>query len=681
MLVGGEDCWVRSAARGQPMGTINGPTTVALVQINNSFSGQNYLPYSVACLQSYVQGHAENPDRFQFLDFIYKRMPIHTIVDRIKDADLVGFSTYVWNIRVTLEVARRLKAKRPGIRIVCGGPQVPDHPEPFLRANPQIDLVFHNEAERSFLQYLASFPDGDLSAIPGISWIDADGVFRRNPAAERIRDLNEVPSPFLDGIFDDLMVNNPEEAWIGLWETNRGCPFKCSFCDWGSATASKVTKFDIDRLSREADWFSEKRIGYVFVCDANFGMLPRDLDIARRVAGNRAKTGFPQGFSVQNTKNATERAYGMQKILSDAGLNKGVALSMQSLYPEALNHIRRDNISLEMYLELQRRFTRDGVETYSDLILGLPGETYESFVDGIDQLLESGQHNRIQFNNCAILPNAEMGSPEYIARFQIETIETEIVNIHGRRELLEDDVPEMQDLVVSTYSLSQQDWRRCRAVAWMSALLHFNKILQIPIILLHETAGVRYRDIFEQFMEVEAREYPQLASIRDFFIDEAAKIQAGGTEYILAPEWLGIYWPMDEYVFIKMTAEKTLSSFYDEASGLLRKLALGHGGDERMLAALADAIRLNRALLHQPFEFKDIEVELNYNVQQVYQGTLKGERVKLRSMPVKVRIDRARLGYDDFQTWCREIVWWGNKKGAYLYSNTITSVAELAGHY
>ncbi len=662
------------------MNTSNG-ATVALVQINNSFSGQNYLPYSVACLQSYVQGHAQNPERFRFLDFIYKRMPINQIVDRVKEADVVGFSTYVWNIRITLEVARRLKAIKPGIKILCGGPQVPDHPEPFLRANPQIDVAFHNEAERPFLQYLESFPDGDLSAIPSISWIDADGVFHRNPAGERIRNLDALPSPFLNGVFDGLMGRNPDESWIGLWETNRGCPFKCSFCDWGSATASKVTKFEVDRLYEEADWFSTKGIGYVFVCDANFGMLPRDLDIARHVAENRAKTGFPQGFSVQNTKNATERAYATQKILSDAGLNKGVALSMQSLYPEALKNIRRDNISLEMYLELQRRFTRDGVETYSDLILGLPGETYESFVDGIDQLLESGQHNRIQFNNCAILPNAEMGSPEYLERFRIQTVETEIVNIHGQREILDDDVPETQDLVISTYSLSPKDWRRSRAVAWMSALLHFDKILQIPIILLHETAGVRYRDIFERFMQADSKDYPQLASIRDFFIEEAAKIQAGGTEYILAPEWLNIFWPMDEYIFIKMTVEKTLHDFYDEAARLLRELAREHNADETTSVALTDAIRLNRALLHQPFEFEDIEIEVSYNVREVYQGVLKGERVALKRAPARIRIERARRSYDDFQTWCREIVWWGNKKGAYLYGATASNVEELAGHF
>jgi radical SAM superfamily enzyme YgiQ (UPF0313 family) len=54
------------------------------------------------------------------------------------------------------------------------------------------------------------------------------------------------------------MQANPQERWLVLWETNRGCPFQCTFCDWGSATAAKVNQFELDRLLREVDWFAEK---------------------------------------------------------------------------------------------------------------------------------------------------------------------------------------------------------------------------------------------------------------------------------------------------------------------------------------------------------------------------------------------------------------------------------------
>ena len=256
------------------------------------------------------------------------------------------------------------------------------------------------------------------------------------------------------------MAANPDESWIGLWETNRGCPFRCTFCDWGSATAAKVTKFGEERLFREVDWFAEKKIEYIFCCDANFGIQKRDVDIANYVADVKKTTGYPVALSVQNTKNATERAYQTQKILSDAGLNKGVALSMQSVDMTTLEAIKRDNISLGTYMELQRRFTSDKVETYSDLILGLPGETYESFVEGVDQLIENGQHNRIQFNNLSILPNAEMGDPAYQAKYGMVTVESKIINIHGERIELDDDVPEVQDLVIATAAMPLADWRR-----------------------------------------------------------------------------------------------------------------------------------------------------------------------------------------------------------------------------
>ncbi len=86
------------------------PVKIGLVQINNSFSGQNYLPYSIACLQSYVQKFARRPEPLPFLPMIYKRVPVAEIVEPLKDADVVGFSTYVWNAQISLEAARRLKA-------------------------------------------------------------------------------------------------------------------------------------------------------------------------------------------------------------------------------------------------------------------------------------------------------------------------------------------------------------------------------------------------------------------------------------------------------------------------------------------------------------------------------------------------------------------------------------------
>ena len=660
----------------------DGPIKIGLVQINNSFSGQNYLPYSIALLQTYVQKFSPDPARYEFLTPLYKRVRIADAVEALKDADLVGFSTYVWNGRISLEIARRLKALKPGIVVVFGGPHVPDQPEAFLRANPQIDLAVHNEGERTFLKLLEAWPDRDAwAALPGVSMVGADGAFVRNPNIDRVRDLDEIPSPFLEGAFDAIMDENPHESWIGLWETNRGCPFRCTFCDWGSATAGKVTKFGEERLYREVDWFAERKIEYIFCCDANFGIQKRDVDIANYVADVKKTTGYPVALSVQNTKNATERAYLTQKILSDAGLNKGVALSMQSVDMPTLEAIKRDNISLGTYMELQRRFTKDKVETYSDLILGLPGETYESFVRGVDQLMENGQHNRIQFNNLSILPNAEMGDPAYQKKYGMVTVESKIINIHGERVELDDDVPEVQDLVVATAATPLADWRRTRTFCWMTALLHFDKLFQIPLILAHGISGISYRDMIEAFTQADPARYPLIAGINAFFESEARSIQHGGSEYVFSKEYLNIYWPADEFIFVKLTAEGKFDAFYAEAGRLLAETVTArHAG--LPMDVIDDAIKLNHALVHQPFARTNLAVALRYDILDYWYKVRTGEQAVLREQPMLVEIDRTSRPYDDFQKWCREIVWWGNKKGAYLYSPRAAELTpELAGHY
>jgi hypothetical protein len=120
-----------------------GMTTVGLVQINTSVSGQNYLPLSVGTLQAYAQRHLTNPAQYRFLLPVYSRGPVEAKVEALLDADVVLFSAYVWNFRISLEIARRLKAMRPDTLIVFGGPHVPDRIGDFLHQHRFIDLACH----------------------------------------------------------------------------------------------------------------------------------------------------------------------------------------------------------------------------------------------------------------------------------------------------------------------------------------------------------------------------------------------------------------------------------------------------------------------------------------------------------------------------------------------------------
>lgn len=643
--------------------------TVGLVQINNSFSGQSYFPYSVGVLQAYAQRHLPNAADFDFLLPVFERIPVQQAVDQLAPADIVGFSAYVWNFRLSLAIARELKRQRPETLIVFGGPQVPNFPVKFLEDNPFVDVVVHSEGEKPFTQILTNLETRDWNGIPSLSYRDAGGIVQ-TPRVERMRNLDDVPSPYLEGTFDPLMESLPGRKWIVIWETNRGCPFGCTFCDWGSNMLAKIGKWGLERLKAEVDWFAAKKIFYVFNADANFGILPRDLEIAEYFVEVKKRTEYPSKFSVQNTKSTTrdamEKSWRVQKVLSDGGLNQGVVVSMQSLHPPTLAAIKRDNMKPEFFKEIQERFTKGVVQTMSDLILGLPEETYDSFVRGVSSLIEGGQHNRIQFQNLSILPNAEMGDPAYQKRYGMETVTSRIVNIHGSKAQ-DDEVAEMQQLVVATKAMPRNDWVRTRAFAWWASLLHFDKLLQEPLVLCHELAGIPYHSLIELFSESEnfpEVEFSEVHRLRRFFMAKASEIQNGGEEYCYSKDWLDIWWPTDEYALIRLTVEDRLEDFYREAELILTAACRR---DFLTRDMIRDAVILSRSLLKRPFQSHDFSLTLWWNIPEYHRGAVEGKRVTLER-GTTYHIDRTSERWETWNDWFEKVIWWGNKRGAYQYS-------------
>jgi len=675
-------------------------TTVGLVQINQGFSGQGYFPYSTGLLEAHARQHLTRPAEYRFLLPLFQRLPLDEAARYLAEADVLGLSLYVWNFRYSMELARRYRELRPDGLVIVGGPHVPDHAahaphlpdgqppmitvgpvtdrtEAFLFEHPYCDAAVHGEGERVFTWILEHRPN--WREAPSISFLD-EGRIRRTPRLERLKTLDDIPSPYLTGTFDALMAANPDHSWIAMWETNRGCPFSCTFCDWGSAVAAKVHRWADQRLFAEVDWFAAHQIEFVFCADANFGILPRDVEIARHVSDVKARSGYPAALSVQSTKNAEHRSFEVQKILSDAGLNKGVVVSMQSLDPQTLKAIKRDNISLEGFQNVQRRFSEAGVETMSDLILGLPGETYQSFASGVARLVELGQHNRIQFNNLSILPNAEMGDPTYQRRHAMEIIRSRIINIHGEKQ--DGPIDEYQELVVATGTMPREDWVRTRTLAWMAGLLHFDKVLQIPLILAHEIGGVSYSDLLLLFATARpehAGRFPTLDYVRDVFMTKARDVQKGGEEYCYSAEWLGIWWPADEYVLIELVSTGRLAAFYREAEGLLEE-HLAATATALPAGVIHDGIELNHRLMKVPFQDTDVYVETSHNVWEFYRGVLRGASVPLAAGAHTYHVDRTTQQWHSWEQWCREVVWWGNKKGAYLYGNAAVG-RQIAGHF
>ena len=641
---------------------------IGSVQINNGFSGQYYLPYSIGTLEAYFLKFSKNAKRYNFATTIYKRLILNECLHKLCKDDVVLFSVYVWNKNISIEIARELKKIDKNKFIVFGGPSAPDNAEKFLRKYDFVDCIVHQEGERTITSVLDNYPNEDWRLVPGISSINSKGDFITNKCLPKMRDITVLPSPYLEGTFDRLMKENPNERWLASWETNRGCPFSCTYCDWGSATASKVSRMDMDKLGKELLWFAKNKVEFIYVCDANFGMLPRDMEISKMAIEMKKKYGYPHVLSVQTTKNARERSYDIQKLLYEGGMHKSVNMAMQSMNLTALKEIKRDNISLNDYKILQKRFISDGIPTYSDLILGLPGDTFESFKDSVNELISIGQHYRVQFNNLSILPNAEMAKEEYIKRNEIITSEIPIVNMHGSLEdEPEDGINESQEMVISTKDMPKDDWIKTRTFATLAEFYYFNKMLQIPILLINKLTKIKFSDIFQHLYSIrDQHNFPIITKINQLFEKHALGISTGeNTEFIFSEKWHNIYWPPGEFAMIKLFENKELDKFYNEVNFILNSYV----NKSYLTDYIDQAVKYNYLSLRKPFLKKNIIINFDYDIPSDYKKSLLDEEINIKKKKCKYEIQIESEKTRDFLQWAQEVIWYGHRQGDYLYKS------------
>ena len=583
----------------------------------------SFLPYSVGVLATYAQRCAQQKHEFSFP--IFKRLPLVDAVPLLENAEVVAFSLYVWNVNLSLAIAAEYKQRHPEGIVVVGGPQVPDQAEDFMREHPFVDFACHGEGEETFTQLLDALEKGKgWSSVESLTYRGENGEALTNARRPRLVDLDEIPSPFLTGIFDELMKDSTDD-WLMTWETNRGCPFSCTFCDWGSATAAKVFRFGMDRLEKELWWMAEHRIRFVFCCDANFGMLPRDLEIAKNALEVKRATGFPWSLSVQNTKNARERAYQVQSLIAKELNGTGVTLSLQSTSAETLEHIKRKNISTAAFKDLQQRFTQDGVVTYTDIILGLAGDTYAAFTASISEVVASGQHNNIEFYNCSILPNAEMGDPKYQKKYGLESVPQRITEVWDAAGKVEE-VPEYLDIVVATAAMPAADWRRAKVFSWMTSLVYFDRLLQVPLAVLSKHLGVALQDFIEVLLAADGVHYPVISGLVDEMNDHANAIQHGGEEFRHCLELGSLLMPADHFALAKLVLGGEQEAFYAEAEAILGGYLSKEGWqDSRQL--LSDLVTYNQAAYRVPGDQKDELLVLAHPVKELFARAIAGGRL------------------------------------------------------
>jgi len=523
-----------------------------------------YLPLVSGLLRAKAETQDIIRDNYHFKPFIYAIDNPSLILNSYDEPPSVAaFSISMWNERLNLYVAKCLKKLWPDCLIIFGGPQVPHNPSSYFTNYPFIDVAVCGEGEESFSDILIRFLDSrDFSELAGVSW--------RNPttgdciinADERSfsRDLDNYPSPYLEGLFDELVVERNFQAII---ETNRGCPFLCTFCYWGRGGLTRKYKYHgLDRVYRELEWCAKNEIRYIFNADSNFGMHKRDLEIAEFLVELKDRTGFPEKFRTCYGKNTDDKIFKIGSLLHNNGLDKSITLARQSNDPTVLSNIKRSNISMDTYRNLQTSFNHADIPIYSELILGLPGETKETWRRAIEDLLDAGLKNQLFIYLCQILPNTDMADPEYVRKFGIKTRRIELTEIHSK---VRDPswVTEYEEIVVSTNSMSLEDWREMLVLSWISMLMHSLKLGYFVMEWLFTERNTPRIDFLTHLAAGPGNGH--IAKLVDWFYTKTDYILAGGGRGCVVCG--DIYWDVEEAAFIKCMIDS--ESFYNNMAEVI----------------------------------------------------------------------------------------------------------------
>ena len=321
--------------------------------------------------------------------------------------DVLAMSVFGWNFWTYGHIATTYKQLKPDGWVVWGGGHVANQAERVFSLFPAVDAVVNEEGERVFPELLRAYLSGcavdGLGAVAGVSFRDGAGEVVTTDRAGKIRDLDSIPSPFLTGAMPMTLPDGTFRYDIGLMETNRGCPYRCTFCDWGSAIGEKPRDFSRERLRAELDYLGYHKVDTILLCDANFGMRDVDAEFVEDVIRTRERRGFPRAIETSWAKNKSQVFFDIVQRMKDEGLHGSMVLALQTLSDDALTLMRRKNMKVNAWHELVEWLNRAGMDYYAELIWGAPGETVDSFLAGYDDL--SKFMSRIAVYPLVLLPN------------------------------------------------------------------------------------------------------------------------------------------------------------------------------------------------------------------------------------------------------------------------------------
>lgn len=625
---------------------------IYFVQAGFAFDKSVYLPYATGCIAAYSLQFDDFREHYELGGFFYKREKTDSIIERMEDPQVVAFSNYVWNVEFNKALAKKIKEKYPDCIIIYGGHSVRNDSTELLEENDFIDYLLFGEGEEPFYNLLMALAEGrDLSAVNNIAY-RKDGV---PVCTENVgcRDISDYPSPYLTGLFDPI-AEIEEVELLSVIETNRGCPYKCAYCDWSAK--SKVRFFPMEKIKAELKWLSDKRIEYCFCADANFGMFRRDVEIADYCIELKKTTGYPDVFRPCYAKENDENVFEICSKFNEYSMDKGATMAYQSLSDDALRNVNRKNLTMEHFSDIVSRYNQAKIPTYSELILGLPGETFESFCDGLCKLLEAGQHNSVSVYHCEILPNSIMGSKEYIEKYSIVSKKVKFNHIHSAET--QEEVPEYSEIVMGTNTLTKEAWVKANLFSVILQCFHSLGLLRCVAIYMHYEKNMPYREFYGRlFSYVTVNKDTVFGKVVARYEDKLTHSLEGDWNYY-NPAFGNIVWFFEEGMFLECLYNDSVYS--SDIAPFISSLGI----DDEVLSEL---LKYQKSVLRRPCKEGE-ETDFAFNFIEYFDTIYSGGYKPLEKRNVTVTFKDNRV-FDDWYSFAKNIVWFGRRKGATMYTS------------
>lgn len=361
-------------------------------------------------LKDTLSGHYAIEGVFMLRE-MYRRLDEHP-------PDVIAFSSYSWNIALYSYMARTLRDLFPNALLAIGGMGVFGHEERFLREHPQFDIALSGEGEPAFGALLAELSSGapEYARVPGLITIQ-DGVTLKGPSPQLMSNLDDIPSPVVRDYVDIL-----RDASYGvnlMLETSRGCPMPCSFCLMSELPATgRYHSFDYVR--EELDWVLANGYNVEFtdaIFHTNEARCNRILEYI--LSNHNGKSRFNFEIFVEILRDDTIALMG---DMARRGILRPCQIGLQSIEPQALKFARRP-FQRKRFDERIAKFY-DATDHYAaiDLIFGLPGDTYQGYLNGIDYVFGKQPFAMLLHHLVIIGGTAqERGVAEHDIRFDANT--------------------------------------------------------------------------------------------------------------------------------------------------------------------------------------------------------------------------------------------------------------------